>query len=174
MAVKPQNVVGSMKSNQRIDLTRLRMKMPDLEVRDRAPIWGGLALRPRGFLQIFPGGTVMLMGLKSEEEFFAAASEVQNVLESHGTGPFSDAKIHFISSTCKFEIRGNLGRVATCLGDKMAVDYEPEQYACLIARTPPITILLFASGKATLTGARSVAEADQFAAEFQIQLDACA
>lgn len=173
MTVKPQNVVGSMKASGRVDLTALWRKLPDLEVRDRAPIWGGLPLKPNGFVQIFPGGTVMLMGLKSENAFFEAAERVKHLLESHGIGPFSEPKVHFISSTCKFEIRGDLARLARCLSDRMTVDYEPEQYACLIARPLGATILMFASGKATLTGAKSVAQAEEVAADFQRHLDAC-
>jgi len=152
------NVVATADLNQEIDLCELQKLK---EVFYDSDVYGGRAAYFKsplmdGKVSIFNSGKMISTGTKSEREAAHELEYVKGFLVRRGfvKQVLLEHKISNIVVLANLEKHVDLLKLA----EELRIVYEPEQFpgAILRLREPfKVTILLFASGKAILTGLKS-------------------
>ncbi len=154
------NVVASATLPQTIDLLSVAKAYPDIEYRPKQ--FPGLVFRlrkPRTATLIFNSGKMVCTGASSEKDARKAINMVIKDLKRKGILIISKPMIEVQNIVAAAALGGriDLERSAYVLGRTM---YEPEQFPGLIYRMddPKVVILIFASGKLVITGAKKEEE----------------
>lgn len=152
-----QNVVASAILTQTIDLFSVVKAFPSVEYRPEQ--FPGLVFRlkkPKTATLIFSSGKMVCTGAKSESQAKKAVNKVVKELKENGIVIVGkpEMKIQNIVASANLFGRVDLEKSVYSLGRTM---YEPEQFPGLIYRMdePKVVILLFASGKIVITGAKN-------------------
>jgi transcription initiation factor TFIID TATA-box-binding protein len=155
-SIKIENVVGTAKLNQRIDLNAVVKGYPGVEYSPEQ--FPGLVFRlkrPKTATLIFNSGKMVCTGAKSEKESRRAVMKVVKELKKSGIIIIGKPELKIVNIVASASLGGRveLEESAYSLGRTM---YEPEQFPGLIYRMdePKVVILLFASGKLVCTGAK--------------------
>ena len=155
-SVNIENVVGTAKLNQRIDLNAVMKGNPGVEYRPKQ--FPGLVFRlkrPKTATLIFNAGKMVCTGAKSEKEARRAVMKVIKELKKSGIIIIGKPELQIVNIVASASLGGiiDLEKSAYSLRRTM---YEPEQFPGLIYRMdePKVVILLFASGNLVCTGAR--------------------
>lgn len=152
-----ENVVASVKINQKIDLTKIVRSNPTAEYDPEQ--FPGLIYRleePKTATLIFNSGRMVCTGGKSVEEVHKAVNKIVEELKEMGVlGDNAEPEIEIqnVVASASLGAELDLELAAYTLPDVM---YEPEQFPGLIYRMkePRVVILLFTTGKLVITGAK--------------------
>ena len=152
------NVVATATLNQRIDLEELGEFS---EIFHDSDTYGGRVAylktsKMNGKISIFASGKMISMGTKDEEQAFHELEYAQKFLVEKGfvKPTVLQPKIQNIVATVDFGESVNLEK----LSKNQKMIYEPEQFpgGILKIKDPyKATVLIFASGKAVITGLKS-------------------
>ena len=161
---KVENVVASVTLDQRIDLKKILEKFPHTEYNPKR--FPGLIYKlksPKTAILVFGSGKMVVTGAKTERKVFEAVKAIVKNLEAKKilNKPEANVKIQNVVASGDLFGEIDLERAALDLDFSM---YEPEEFPGLIytMKEPKVVILLFASGKIVVTGARR--ETDVFKA----------
>ncbi len=154
-----ENVVASTDIKHELALENLAM---DLTGSDYDPEnFPGLVYRiqdPKAAILIFRSGKIVCTGADSVTHVHTALDIVYQKLRALGIDITDDppVTVQNIVSGADFGARLNLNAIAIGFGLEN-VEYEPEQFPGLVYRLddPKVVILLFGSGKAVVTGAKT-------------------
>lgn len=159
-----ENVVASADIGQELDLDTLCGDLPGAEY--NAERFPGLIFRvndPKAAALIFRSGKLVCTGAKGVNEVEQAIDTVFEAIEDLSIPTNSpEPAIQNIVSGADIGTGLNLNALAIGLGLEH-VEYEPEQFPGLVYRpeNADVVILLFGSGKTVITGARSLAHANE-------------
>lgn len=162
--VHVENVVASTGIDQELNLEQVSQ---DLPVADFDPDnFPGLVYRmsdPKAASLIFRSGKIVCTGASSEAAVRTAIEKTVDALADLGIAvkKSPDIVIQNIVSTADLGQTLNLNAIAIGFGLEH-VEYEPEQFPGLVNRLdePEVVVLLFGSGKAVVTGAKEMADAE--------------
>jgi transcription initiation factor TFIID TATA-box-binding protein len=154
--VNIQNVVAIATLNQKVDLKAVFKGYPGVEYRPEK--FPGLVFRlkrPKTGTLIFSTGKMVCTGARSRKESRRAILKVVKELKKAGIIIVSKPDFKVVNIVASASLGGmvDLEKVAVTLRKAM---YEPEQFPGLIYRMdePKVVILIFASGKLVITGAK--------------------
>lgn len=154
--VKIQNVVASATLDQTINLLDIMKIFRNVEYRPKQ--FPGLVFRlkrPKTATLIFGSGKMVCTGAKSERQARSAVIKVVRELKTNGIVILGKPKIVIQNMVASANLNGkiDLETAADVLDNVM---YEPEQFPGAIYRMkePKVVLLLFASGKLVITGAK--------------------
>ena len=154
--VKIQNVVASATLDQKINLLDIMKVFRNVEYRPKQ--FPGLVFRlkrPKTATLIFGSGKMVCTGAKSEKQARSAVGKVVRELKMNGIVILGKPKIVIQNMVASANLNGkiDLETAADVLDNVM---YEPEQFPGAIYRMkePKVVLLLFASGKLVITGAK--------------------
>jgi transcription initiation factor TFIID TATA-box-binding protein len=154
--VKIQNVVASATLDQKINLLDIMKVFRNVEYRPKQ--FPGLVFRlkrPKTATLIFGSGKMVCTGAKSEKEARSAVMKVVRELKTNGIIILGKPKIVIQNMVASADLHGEIDQEA--MSDILEnVMYEPEQFPGLIYRMtePKVVLLVFASGKLVITGAK--------------------
>lgn len=162
--VQVENVVASTGVDQELNLEQVSH---DLPVADYDPDnFPGLVYRmsdPNAASLIFRSGKIVCTGANSEANVRTAIRNTVNALADLGIEVNESPKIVIqnVVSGADLGQTLNLNAIAIGLGLEN-IEYEPEQFPGLVYRLdePKVVVLLFGSGKAVITGAKAVSDAE--------------
>ena len=169
-----QNVVASTTVGQELHLEELA---DDLSASEYNPEhFPGLVYRiqsPKAATLIFRSGKAVCTGAKSVENVHRAVTIVFDELRELGVEVDADPEITVQNMVLSGDLgqQLNLNAIAIGLGLKN-IEYEPEQFPGLVYRVSPpdVVVLMFGSGKAVITGAKSIENAKTALETVQSQL----
>jgi transcription initiation factor TFIID TATA-box-binding protein len=154
--VKIQNVVASATLDQKINLLDIIKVFRNVEYRPKQ--FPGLVFRlkrPKTATLIFSSGKMVCTGAKSEKQARSAVKNVVRELKANGIIILGKPKIVIQNMVASANLHGkvDLETMSDILENVM---YEPEQFPGLIYRMtePKVVLLVFASGKLVITGAK--------------------
>ena len=154
--VKIQNVVAVANLGQKMDLLAIMKVFSNVEYRPKK--FPGLVFklkRPRTSTLIFSTGKMVCPGAKSEKEAFSAVRRVVRELRKEGFIISRSPKIDVVNVIGTANLHGKIDQEAMSdvLGNGM---YEPEMFPGAIYRMtePKVVLLVFASGKLVIVGAK--------------------
>lgn len=152
-----QNIVSTVNLNCKLDLKVIALRARNAEYNPRRFAAVIMRIRePKTTALIFATGKMVCTGAKSEAESKFAARRYTKIVEKCGIKgvQFKDFKIQNIvgSTDVKFPIRLEYLACAHAA----FVTYDPELFPGLIYRmkNPEVVLLIFASGKIVITGAK--------------------
>jgi transcription initiation factor TFIID TATA-box-binding protein len=154
--VKIRNVVAVATLGQKIDLLAIMKVFRNVDYRPKK--FPGLVFRlrkPKMTTLIFATGKMVCTGAKSEKEAFGAVRRVVRELRKEGFIIQGRPKIDVVNVVGTADVGGEIDLEA--MSDVLEnVMYEPEQFPGLIYRMtePKVVLLVFASGKLVITGAK--------------------
>jgi transcription initiation factor TFIID TATA-box-binding protein len=154
--VKIQNVVASATLDQKINLLDIIKAFRNVEYRPKK--FPGLVFRlkrPKTATLIFTTGNMVCTGAKSEKQARSAVKKVVRELKTNGIIILGKPKIDVVNMVASANLHGKIDLEA--MSDVLEhVMYEPEQFPGLIYRMtePKVVLLVFASGKLVITGAK--------------------
>jgi transcription initiation factor TFIID TATA-box-binding protein len=154
--VKIQNVVAVASLDQKIDLLAIMKVFRNVDYRPKK--FPGLVFRlkrPKTSILIFTTGKMVCTGAKSEKEAFSMVRRVVNELKKESFIIRGRPKIDVVNVVGTADVGGEIDLEA--MSDVLEnVMYEPEQFPGLIYRMTEqkVVLLVFASGKLVITGAR--------------------
>jgi transcription initiation factor TFIID TATA-box-binding protein len=154
--VKIQNVVASASLDQKINLLDIMKVFRNVEYRPKQ--FPGLVFRlkrPKTATLIFGSGKMVCTGAKSEKQARSAVMKVVRELKVNGIIILGKPKIVIQNMVASANLHGKID-LETAADIMDNVMYEPEQFPGLIyrMREPKVVLLLFASGKLVITGAK--------------------
>jgi len=154
--VKIQNVVAVASFGQKLDLLAIVKVFRNVEYRPKR--FPGLVFRlkrPKTATLIFGSGKMVCTGAKSEKQARSAVKNVVRELKTNGIIILGKPKIVIQNMVASANLHGkvDLETMSDILENVM---YEPEQFPGLIYRMtePKVVLLVFASGKLVITGAK--------------------
>ena len=168
-----ENVVATATLNQRIDLNAIVRIFPGVEYRrERFP---GLVYRlkkPKTATLIFSSGKMVCTGAKSERQARKAIMKVADELKRGGIVILGKPEIQIQNIVASAGLGGRIDLEKTIYSLKRTM-YEPEQFPGLIYRMddPKVVILIFATGKLVITGAKKEAEVPRAITKLQETLE---
>lgn len=157
------NVVATASLNQKMDFDKLREFK---EIRYDSEKYGGRVAyfkmgQMQGIVSIFLSGKLISVGTKSEEQAVKELDLAKNFLTQRKL--VMDVKLSPVTQnlvvTADFVVNLNLEKFS----ERPKVIYEPEQFPGAILRLErpfKASILIFASGKAVITGLKSSSQID--------------
>jgi transcription initiation factor TFIID TATA-box-binding protein len=154
--VKIQNVVAVASFGQKLDLLAIVKVFRNVEYRPKR--FPGLVFRlkrPKTATLIFGSGKMVCTGAKSEKQARSAVKKVVRELKTNGIIILGKPKIDVVNIVASANLHGKIDLEA--MSDVLEnVMYEPEQFPGLIYRMtePKVVLLIFASGKLVITGAK--------------------
>ena len=154
--VQIQNVVAVASLDQRLDLLAILKAFRNVEYRPKR--FPGLVFRlkrPRTTTLIFSTGKMVCTGAKSEKQARSAVRKVVRELKKAGIIILGKPEIEITNMVATTDAGGDIDLIkASEVLDNIM--YEPEQFPGAIYRMeePKVVLLLFASGKIVITGAR--------------------
>ncbi|XP_057611683.1 TATA box-binding protein-like 2 [Chionomys nivalis] len=155
-----QNIVSTANLACKLDLRKIALNAKNTEYNPKRFAAVIMRIRePRTTALLFSSGKVVCTGAKSEEESRLAARKYARVVQKLGFPVrFFNFKIQNMVGSCdvKFPIRLEI----LALTHRQFSSYEPELFPGLIYKMvkPQVVLLIFASGKVVLTGARERSE----------------
>ncbi len=154
--VKIQNVVASATLDQKINLLDIMKIFRNVEYRPKQ--FPGLVFRlkrPKTATLIFGSGKMVCTGAKSEKQARSAVKKVVRELKTNGIIILGKPKIVIQNMVASANLHGKID-LETMSDVLEHVMYEPEQFPGLIYRMtePKVVLLVFASGKLVITGAK--------------------
>ena len=154
--VKIQNVVASATLDQKIDLLAITKTFRNVEYRPKR--FPGLVFRlkrPKTATLLFTTGKMVCTGAKSEKQARSAGNKVVRELKTNGIIILGKPKIVIQNMVASANLHGKID-LETMSDILENVMYEPEQFPGLIYRMnePKVVLLVFASGKLVITGAK--------------------
>jgi transcription initiation factor TFIID TATA-box-binding protein len=154
--VKIQNVVASATLDQKINLLDIMKIFRNVEYRPKR--FPGLVFRlkrPKTTTLIFSTGKMVCTGAKSEKQARNAIKKVVKELKTNGIIILGKPKIVIQNMVASANLHGKID-LETAADIMDNVMYEPEQFPGAIYRMtePKVVLLLFASGKLVITGAK--------------------
>ncbi|ERE70647.1 TATA box-binding protein 2 [Cricetulus griseus] len=155
-----QNVVSTANLACKLDLRKIALNAKNTEYNPKRFAAVIMRIRePRTTALLFSSGKVVCTGAKSEEESRLAARKYARVVQKLGFPvKFFNFKIQNMVGSCdvKFPIRLEI----LALTHRQFSSYEPELFPGLIYKMvrPQVVLLIFASGKVVLTGAKERSE----------------
>ena len=154
--VKIQNVVASVTLDQKINLLDIIKAFRNVEYRPKQ--FPGLVFRlkkPKTATLIFSSGKIVCTGAKSEKQARSAVMKVVRELKANGIIILGKPKIVIQNIVSSANLHGQID-LETAVDIMENVMYEPEQFPGLIYRMkePKVVLLVFASGKLVITGAK--------------------
>ena len=154
--VKIQNVVASATLDQKINLLDIMKIFRNVEYRPKQ--FPGLVFRlkkPKTATLIFGSGKMVCTGARSEKEARSAVMKVVRELKTNGIIILGKPKIVVQNIVSSANLHGQID-LETAVDIMDNVMYEPEQFPGLIYRMaePKVVLLVFASGKLVITGAK--------------------
>ncbi|XP_021050061.1 TATA box-binding protein-like protein 2 isoform X1 [Mus pahari] len=156
-----QNVVSTANLACKLDLRKIALNAKNTEYNPKRFAAVIMRIRePRTTALIFSSGKVVCTGAKSEEESRLAARKYARVVQKLGFPiRFFNFKIQNMVVSCdvKFPIRLE---ILALTHRQFSSSYEPELFPGLIYKMvkPQVVLLIFASGKVVLTGAKERSE----------------
>jgi len=167
------NVVASATLNQRIDLSAIVRLFPGVEYRPEQ--FPGLVYRlkkPKTATLIFNSGKMVCTGATSEKLARKAVTKVVDELKRNGMVILGKPEIKIQNIVSSVGLGGHVDLERTTYSLKRTM-YEPEQFPGLIYRMddPKVVILIFATGKLVVTGAKKEAEVSIATAKLQETLE---
>jgi transcription initiation factor TFIID TATA-box-binding protein len=154
--VKIQNVVAVASLDQKIDLVAITKVFRNVDYRPKK--FPGLVFRlkrPKTSILIFTTGKMVCTGARSEKEAFSMVKRAVRELKKEGFIIRGRPKIGVVNVVGTANLHGkiDLETMSDVLDNVM---YEPEQFPGLIYRMtePKVVLLVFASGKLVITGAK--------------------
>jgi transcription initiation factor TFIID TATA-box-binding protein len=167
------NVVASATLNQRIDLNAIVRIFPGVEYRPEQ--FPGLVYRlkkPKTATLIFSSGKMVCTGAKSERLARKAIMKVVDELKRGGIVILAKPEIQVQNIVASAGLGGRIDLEKVTYSLKRTM-YEPEQFPGLIYRMddPKVVILIFATGKLVITGAKKEAEVPRATAKLQQTLE---
>ncbi|OHW89501.1 TATA-binding protein [Colletotrichum incanum] len=159
MSIGPvvQNVVVTATTGCRLDLQLISTHARNSEYNPKRFAAVIMRIRkPKTTALIFASGKMVVTGARAQCHAWTACKRFSQILQKLGfPTKIADFKIQNIVSSfdCKFPIRLE-GIAVAKFG---SVSYEPELFPGLVYRlqVPKVVVLMFASGKVVLTGAKS-------------------
>jgi len=154
--VKIQNVVATATLNQKINLLDIVKAFRNVEYRPKQ--FPGLVFRmkkPKTATLIFTTGKMVCTGAKSEKQARSAVKKVVRELKTNGIIILGNPKIVVQNMVASANLHSKIDQEA--MSDILEnVMYEPEQFPGAIYRMtePKVVLLVFASGKLVITGAK--------------------
>jgi len=154
--VKIQNVVAVATLDQKIDLLAIMKTFRNVEYRPKR--FPGLVFRlkrPKTSILIFTTGKMVCTGARSEKQARSAVKKVVRELKTNGIIILGKPKIVIQNMVASANLHGKIDLEAMS-DDLENVMYEPEQFPGLIYRMtePKVVLLVFASGKLVIVGAK--------------------
>ena len=154
--VKIQNVVAVATLDQKIDLLAIMKTFRNVEYRPKR--FPGLVFRlkrPKTSILIFTTGKMVCTGARSEKQARSAVKKVVRELKTNGIIILGKPKIVIQNMVASANLHGKID-LETMSDILENVMYEPEQFPGLIYRMtePKVVLLVFASGKLVITGAK--------------------
>jgi len=154
--VKIQNVVASATLDQKINLLDIMKIFRNVEYRPKQ--FPGLVFRlkkPKTATLIFGSGKMVCTGAKSEKQARSAVMKVVRELKTNGIIILGKPKIVIQNMVASANLHGKID-LETAVDILDNIMYEPEQFPGAIYRMkePKVVMLLFASGKLVITGAK--------------------
>jgi len=154
--VKIQNVVAVASLDQKINLLDIMKVFRNVEYRPKK--FPGLVFRlkrPKTATLIFTTGKMVCTGAKSEKQARSAVKKVVRELKTNGIIILGNPKIVVQNMVASANLHGKID-LETMSDVLENVMYEPEQFPGLIYRMtePKVVLLVFASGKLVITGAK--------------------
>ena len=163
--VKIQNVVAVAALNQSIDLLAIMKVFSNVEYRPKR--FPGLVFRlkrPKTATLIFGSGKMVCTGAKSARQARSAVRKVIRELRKAGIIILGAPEIDIVNMVASANVGGevDLEMAARVLDNIM---YEPAQFPGAVYRMeePKVVILIFASGKLVITGAKTEEQAREAA-----------
>ena len=155
--IRIENVVGNATLNQRIDLNAVVKGNPGVEYQPKR--FPGLVFRlkrPKTATLIFNSGKMVCTGAKSAKESRRAVMKVIKELKKSGIIIVGKPEIKIVNIVASASL-GGLVDLEKCAITLTRTMYEPEQFPGLIYRmdVPKVVILVFATGKLVITGAKT-------------------
>jgi transcription initiation factor TFIID TATA-box-binding protein len=154
--VEIQNVVASATLDQKINLLDIMKVFRNVEYRPKQ--FPGLVFRlkrPKTATLIFGSGKMVCTWAKSEKQARSTVMKVVRELKTNGIIILGKPKIVIQNIVSSANLHGKIDQEA--MSDILEnVMYEPEQFPGLIYRMtePKVVLLVFASGKLVITGAK--------------------
>ncbi len=167
------NVVASAALQHTIDLDAITKSFPTAEYRPEQ--FPGLVFRlkkPKTTTLIFHSGKMVCTGAKSTAQAIKAVDKVVKELKSHGIIIMGRPKTRVQNIVASVSLGGKIDlEKATYKLEKNM--YEPEQFPGLIYRMaqPKVVILIFATGKLVVTGAKKEQEVYEAVNKLQGRLE---
>lgn len=171
------NLVGSLRLERELDLSALSL---DLDATEYHPeTYQSMIYRPfeeRSVSILTPSsGRLAIVGAKSKQELIDAVEEFLEAINELGIETdkkSGDILIQNVVVNYDFDREFDLSVVSVAL-DLNNIEYEPEQFPGLIYRSQSVnaTVLVFASGKVVITGAKTYLDAIQACDELHNQLE---
>jgi len=154
--VEIQNVVASASLDQKINLLDIMKVFRNVEYRPKQ--FPGLVFRlkrPKTATLIFGSGKMVCTGAKSEKQASSAVKKVVRELKTGGIIILGKPKIVIQNIVASANLHGKID-IETAADVMDNVMYEPEQFPGAIYRMaePKVVLLVFASGKLVITGAK--------------------
>ena len=151
-----QNVVATGTLNQKVDLNAVVKGYPGVEYRPEQ--FPGLVFRlkrPKTATLIFSSGKMVCTGARSGKESRTAIMKIVKELKKIGIIILSKPDVKVVNIVASASLGGNVDLEKTVVTLRQTM-YEPEQFPGLIYRMdePKVVILIFASGRLVVTGAK--------------------
>lgn len=180
--VEITNVVGEIDIGQELDLRAVEELLNETEQVTEAAYEPGenhwlqsrftiSNTQKSWYVAFYRSGTCTIAGCDSIETLESVASSVIQALEPILGERRPPVRITNIVGVCDFDFSIDLAHAAVGMGLER-VEYEPEQFPGLIYRpdSVPGVVLIFASGKAVVTGLSSRTELERTAEEVRREL----
>jgi transcription initiation factor TFIID TATA-box-binding protein len=154
--IKIQNVVATATLDQKINLLDIMKVFRNVQYRPKQ--FPGLVFRlkrPNTATLIFGSGKMVCTGARSEKEARSAVMKVVRELKTNGIIILGKPKIVVQNMVASADLHGKVDQEA--MSDVLEnVMYEPEMFPGAIYRMtePKVVLLVFASGKLVITGAK--------------------
>ena len=156
-----QNIVSTAKLNASLDLYKIGLEGRNVEYKPKRFAAAIMRIRePKTTALIFRSGKMVCTGAKSENDSHTAAKNYAKQLKKIGNPSvrLSEFTIQNIvgSHDVKFKIKLESLHMKSIEKNKKMCRYDPELFPGLIFRMekPKVVLLIFASGKIVLTGAK--------------------
>ena len=177
MSLEVVNAVGSGDLGIEIDLNQLRADIRDVEFDPNK--YPGAYVRlgeVEPLITVYRTGKYIVTGSKSEEEAYECRKLFLDLLYNNGVLDSPDDEWFSMQNyVCTGELDQvqNLNALAIGLGLE-STEYEPEQFPGLVFRPDdhPVVILIFASGKVVVTGAKDINATEEAFQSLKMDLDA--
>lgn len=153
-----QNIVSTANLSTKLDLRKIALNCRNAEYNPKRFAAVIIRIRdPKTTALIFSSGKMVITGAKSEEKSYTAAKTYAKMIKKVGNPSvkLQEFKIQNIVGSC--DIRFPISLETLNKEHSNYSTYEPELFPGLIYRmhSPKIVLLIFASGKIVLTGAKT-------------------
>lgn len=175
--LKVQNVVSTFSIGTCINLRQIALKARNVEYNPKRFAAAIMRIRnPRTTALIFSTGKLVVTGAKTEKESYTACRRFARIMQKLGhVVNFNCFKIQNIVASFAFIKKIKLDVLAVC--HSRFCSYEPElfpgvHYRFYLSGAMKMVLLIFASGKVVITGAKNINHIEKAARDIIPVLDA--